>query len=250
MNTASERQATSVRVLLPIDETTLEYIRYRCYGEVKKVLMKSRTKIRSFTANGMKRYTKRAKRKLYLLRFETENQLNALRKIIGDTCTIGIRRRRPKVNTMDKLTLNNTINLLHAKENLDSNELTCSQHISHNSIDFLTDQYETYMVVRYHRYTFNDRGVTNAHSNVTDSNYVVSIMSSLNDMHVSGESTHNNVRLGQIFSREEDVVMEVTFVNDEYAVLTCIEPDDRVGDEVIERDLELLYNQICAYNNT
>lgn len=248
MNTESERQVTAVRVPLNVDETLLDYILYRCDGEVKKVLLKTSGKLRSLTSKGMKRYTRRAKRNLHLLRFDNDVYFGLLRKIIGESCTIGIRRRKPKVDTMDKLQYNNTINLILGKEWQQTEERTYKQYINHESIDFLVDEYDTFMVVRYDSFNYNSRGITNENKNVTENIYCTRIISAIHQIKRSVQPRPKTVRVGQLLNREEGEVLVVTFTNGEYALLKYLEPIDKEGTQIEERDLGLLYEQIRAYN--
>lgn len=81
--------------------------------------------------------------------------------MIGDSCTIGICYRRPKMGTTDKLEYNNTINVILGKEN--------TELISLYSIDFVVDsKFKTYMVVRYESYNYNQSGVTNENIDVSE----------------------------------------------------------------------------------
>lgn len=249
MNTESERQHTSVRVPVQIDEMTLEYIRYRCAGETNKILLNSRRKRRSMTLKGMKRKTRRAKRRLYLLRFETEASLIRLRQIIGESCTIGVRRRRPKIDTGDRLEFNNTINLIVGFQEDATNKRSDKQYINNESIDFCRDEFDSYIVVRYDSYNYNSSGVTNENKNHNYNSYVTNILSGIDEMESNEREEENAVRIGQIMNRDDDAVMIVTYVNDEYAVLKYIEPYEQAGIEIRESDLELLHNQICEYNS-
>lgn len=243
LNSVSERQVTSVRVPLRIDALLMEYLRYRCEGVVTQQSLKVPGRRRTITIKGMKRYTKRAKRNVSMLRFETASHLNLLRKIIGDACTIGVRRRRPKLGCSDQIRFNDAINLILGSENM----ATTKQHVCHNSIDIVTDQYESYMCVRYSCYLYNDKGLSNEFTNVTADEYISYMMSSIN--YNIKHNTSRSVRVGQYFSRGENTLLQVASIENGAARIVYLEPDDIFGKELIETNLDALSNEIKQYNS-
>lgn len=250
MNTESERQVTVVRVPLNVDEVVLDYIAYRCNGIVKKKRINSPGRLRCITMKGLKRKAARARTNLYLLRFETQSQITVLRKIIGDTSIVGIRRRRPKIGFSDKVEFNTVINMIHGIDDDENNQqLTMKRYIYHDSIDFLFDEYETFMTVRYDSYNYNDDGITNENADITNVDFVQDIMAavvyqSINPRH----EIRSNVTVGSLLGRGADQLLEVTSIQNDHAILTYIEPDNLAGTEIVETDFITLSNDIRHYN--
>lgn len=244
LNSAAERQVPIVRVPVNIDCTLMQYIEYRSDVVVAAVTLKQSGRLSFTTLKGMKRSTKKAKRKLKLRRFETVEQLGILRKIIGDSCTIGIRRRRPKLGFTDRLQMNNGINIIVGSEN----EPTTKKQVYHESIDFVSDERETYMMVRYVSYLYNSKGITNEFRNVTSNDYVAYMLSSIDPM-VNAIKYKDNVRVGQIFGRGENAVLQVKSIDENVAVLTYLQPEEYVGKEIYETNFEGLRNEIRQYNS-
>lgn len=247
MNSESERQITIVRVPLVIDDETLDYIAYRCGDEVKKITINTKGRKRCITTKGLKRKAGRARNNLSILRFETEAQLVTLRKIIGKTTTVGIRRRRPKIGTTDQLELNNTINLIVGKNNNNNQQpaLTTQRYIRHESIDLVVDANDKFMIVRYDSYNYNRKGVTNESSDLSENAYVVEILSGIAEVRCNNQY----VRIGHLLSRDNVMLLRVTSVLTNHAVLECIAPAEIAGESFIENDLILLEREIRAYNS-
>ena len=243
LNSVSEKQVMSVRVPLRIDSILLEYLRYRSLGVVTQQTLRIHGRRRTITIKGMKRYTKRANRKVSLLRFETVNHFNILRAIIGDACTIGVRRRRPKLGCNDKLQFNDAINLILGSDNI----ATTKQHVCHESIDIVTDQYESYMCVRYSCYLYNNKGLCNEVKNVITNDYISYMLSSIkmND----NNNLNQNVRVGQYLSRGENVILQVASIDNGVARLVYLEPNEVAGTEIFENNLDVLFNEIKQYNS-
>lgn len=251
MNSQSERQVTVVRVPLSIEDITLDYIAYRCVGGVNKVKINTRGRIRSITTKGLKRKSGRARNKLHLLRFETTAQMLLLRSIIGSTSTVGIRRRRPKLGCTDKLDYNNTINLILGIDNDDvqQNALTVHKYIHHDSIDLVADEYESYMVVRYDSYIYNHHGISNEMIDVSNNTYVNEVTSAISQNTINENDRYSSIRVGQILSRGEHCLFEISSVTPDHAVLRYVDPEEMAGQEIIERDFTLLDQQIQDYNS-
>lgn len=66
--------------------------------------------------------------------------------------------------------------IIGMKENHENNQLTTKRYIYHDSIDFVFDEYDMYMIVRYDCYNYNQMGLTNEHSDETSNDYVTNIV--------------------------------------------------------------------------
>jgi hypothetical protein len=232
MNSESERQVPIVRVPVLIDTVTLNYLEYRSRGVVEKRSIKSR-QIRSLTHKGAKRGTYRARNEAHLMRYETQSQLAVLRKIIGNSCTFGIRRRRPKLGREDQLEYNNTLNIIIGinDENNPQAALTTPKYIYHDSVDIVVDTRQSYMIVRYEGYNYNGSGVTNESTDLNNNEYVSDIMSGVCKV----PKRNKPIRVGQIFGRGEDILLRVVTINAETAVLRYLEPEHIAGQEIYSK---------------
>jgi hypothetical protein len=103
------------------------------------------------TTKGLKRSTLRENHKIKptMLRFETFNQLKCLRSILGNSVTIGVRKRRPKLHESDTLLPPTTLNIVVGK---DENN---NQPTALTRIDFINNQKESHLIVLYDDYNLN-----------------------------------------------------------------------------------------------
>lgn len=243
LNSESERQVTVVRVPLNVDFILLQYLLYRCSGVIGKVTVKETGVVRCVTMRGMKRVTKKSKRNVFFLRFETEQHIALFHSMIGDSSTIGIRRRRPKLGCFDKLAENNAINVILPK----SQVITTKRYVYHDSIDIVSDECNSFMMVRYGSYMYNGTRLENERSDIINNDYIMK-MFSCNEMNRT-KKIQGGIRVGQILSRGTNIVAEVKSVTESAAVLIYLEPEELEGHEEIEDDLELLCRQIKEFNS-
>lgn len=90
-------------------------------------------------------------------------------------------------------------------------QLTTKKDIYHDSIDFVVDEYQSYMVVRYDSFNYNDDGVTNEHSDVSTNEYIEDMMSGI--VSETSQLTYQKVYVGQIFGRGDDSAFKITAVH-------------------------------------
>lgn len=80
----------------------------------------------------------------YLIRFETESQLSALRNVIGAFATTGVRRLRPKKGETAPITTNQTINFVRPQ---DEEEVHFKKISKRNGIDVKWCSDETCLII-------------------------------------------------------------------------------------------------------
>jgi hypothetical protein len=92
-----------------------------------------------------------------LLRFETEAQLQCLRNILGDATTVGVRMRRPKINSYNSLLTFTKLNVIVGSDN---QQIQIRKECFNDRIDFFFNDYDSYIAVSFDEYLVN--GTTNA----------------------------------------------------------------------------------------
>ncbi len=152
LNRYGERQQTRYRQKFDFDATLWRYLVYRTQGIVEEVnLSTAKGNIRSMTTKGLKRHTLRenSKKKPTMLRFETFSQLKCLRSILGNSVTIGVRKRRPRLEDSDTLVPPTTLNIVVGKDD-SNNPITVLTRI-----DFINSQKDSHFIILYDDYNLN-----------------------------------------------------------------------------------------------
>ena len=148
LNRYAERQENWSKVKCNMNDTLWDYLIHRTNGLVNQVTTKSPGIIRNATLMGIERVSKRVPQTTHCLRFETKEQLLCLRKIFGDSALIGLRRRRPKLNTSDRIEPLTKVNIIVGKQ---SNEDSIPEiHRSRSSrIEFFFNDFESFICLYY-----------------------------------------------------------------------------------------------------
>ena len=180
LNRSGERQQTRYRQKFNFGTTLWRYLKYRTEGIVDEVeLSHAKGNIRTITTKGLKRNTVREKnkKKPTMLRFETNTQLKCLRSILGNSVTIGIRKRRPKLEESDTLLPPATLNIV-VGNNADNKK---NQSLPLTRIDFINSQKDSHLIIFYDDYNLNHNAtrLTNRDDNdIINNNFIKYMLSS------------------------------------------------------------------------
>ena len=176
MNRDGERQHNFATIKCDNNRTLWNYLVHRTDGVVDKVTIPSTGIIRGSTLKGCTRNANRVGKgkNTYLLRFETKAQLSCLRKILGISTTIGIRKRRPKLNTEDTIEPLSKLNIILGKERED-------ETMASTRIDLYMNKFETFICLHYNAYILSagSRRLTHTttHENIIEDEYIQFILS-------------------------------------------------------------------------
>jgi hypothetical protein len=92
LNRSSEKQQNYCKVDINFDSLFWNYLLHRTEDVVKVTTVPSKYR-RPNTSKGMKRKTVAVPQKTTILRFQTKKQLSVLRSILGNSSTIGVRKK-------------------------------------------------------------------------------------------------------------------------------------------------------------
>ena len=151
LNRYGDRQQNRYRQKFPFGEVFWDYLKFRTRGVVTEVEVPSH-QYRSMLTQGIRRHTVRVKNKrqrTYMLRFESTQQLECLRNILGNTVTIGVRKRRPKIDASDTVRPSTILNVVAGRDNPDDNDCSVTR------IDFVNNTHDAHILVLYEDYILN-----------------------------------------------------------------------------------------------
>lgn len=206
-------------------------------------------KIISSTTYGLKRSSIRVSKNPYMFRFETKEQLQLLRQIIGDFSTLGCRRKRPKLRTEEKIKLNNKLNVVLGNE---EEEIPFRNRTYRTCVDIGSDEFGSYIKVVYDSYLYTSQGMINFSDNgLSKDSYILEMMNPLRQISSANESENiikeNIITLGSLLRRNDgNELLKVVKVTEKGITLEYILPKPRKGETIIEYDVCKIQSEIDA----
>ena len=183
LNKYSEKEENTTILQFPFDELLWSYLINRTKGILEERELLSDGTVRCFTLKGMIRETMRTgpQRITSILRFQTESQLECLRKILGDATTIGIRMRRPKLYCKSIVQPNDTLNIIIGSEL--NRKAPFQINTNTSRIDFIKNDNnnDSYIFVKYENYKLSSNSkllLNKKHENILNHAHVKYMMNS------------------------------------------------------------------------
>jgi hypothetical protein len=180
MNKYSEKDDNTTEMEFPFDELIWSYLIYRTKDVLVEHELLSDGTIRCFTLKGMIRETMRTGNEAsYILRFQTEDQLECLREILGDATTLGIRMRRPQLNVKTIIQPNTTMNIIIGSDMEQNSPFRINSNA--NRIDFIKNDNNSYIVVKYEGYKLSSNSkllLNKKHQNIINHFHIKYMMDS------------------------------------------------------------------------
>jgi hypothetical protein len=141
--------------------------------------------------HGMVGSKKSIERSAELIRFETEDQLTSLRKLLGSTITYGFREKKPRVGTTKRIAENWAVHVISGADTVEDPFVPFTKK---EGIDFIYDQIELKVVLRYHKYLF-----TTQHSTLqTETHHMIPPMHGVicvNVSHITTSCTYADTKI-------------------------------------------------------
>jgi hypothetical protein len=255
LNRASEKQSKfgdSIR--FKIDQEMVNYLVYKSTKLVEIQNVKVQSRIRATTLKGLHRRATRVQVKSSMLRYETESQLSLLRTIIGTSSSIGLQKKRPKLNIPDKIQFNDLFHLIIGNE---LNEEPTRLRTTKSGVDIIFNENYGILTVRYKKFIYNDYTIFNTsnHEKLIHNKFLQYMMNGDSDTITSRSTSQNNVNfsveINSYLKRPNDGVLKVShFVdNNQRAVLVYVFPKEKRGYEIFEDDFEKLKLEIEHYSH-
>lgn len=149
LNRRADRQDNFIRIPFHFDDILKTYILYRTQGIVNPIVVTAGL-IRCFTLKGLDRETFRAPNLIKLVRFQTNNQLQCLRSIVGNAVTIGQRVRRPRLFEREELRPQTVVHVILGRNEDVPVHLRRGDRSSR--IDFVFSDYHSYVLIYFDDY--------------------------------------------------------------------------------------------------
>jgi hypothetical protein len=189
-----------------------------------------------------------------MLRFETESQLILLRSIIGSSSTIGLQKRRPKINLPEKIQFNDLFHLIVGNEEVEDPRRFRS---TKSGVDFIYNKSYAILTARYEKHIYNDCIIFNNNRNgkLHNNRYMNYMMNGISETSNSTSITeldgNNSIVLNSFIKRVNDGVLKVShFVDDNSrVVLIYVFPKEKRGQEIYENNFEKLKLEIQHYSS-
>jgi hypothetical protein len=245
LNRATERQCKfGESIKFSIDQEMMDYLVFKSVPVVKLQQLPSRSVIRATTTKGLRRVAVKVNRNASILRYETEDQLQLLRCIIGSGYTVGMQKKRPKLNLPDKIQINDPFHVIIGGTVPETPTLLRTQK---SGIDIIHNKYNCIMTVRYEKYIYNNILLHNINGEDKLSNnlYFKEMMSGM----VNVSQPIKNIRINSYINRVGDGILKVSrFVESSNKVVLCyVSPKEKRGNEIFEDDLVKLQSEIQQY---
>ena len=153
LNRWGGQQPNKYKLKFPFGNILWAYIKHCTKGVVEETTLSSRGYCRPMTTKGIRRQTVRARRPKpsTMLRFENYDQLNCLRRILGNSITLGVRKRKPKLGESDIVQPLTTINIIIGN----NGEAGNNNGRVVTKIDFVNNLKDPHIMLYYDDYTFS-----------------------------------------------------------------------------------------------
>ena len=247
LNRQSERQGLFARArekvpLFP-PETWL-YLSRRAAGVIEPIKRSGR-RVRQRLLYGMKMQTKRVETKVEILRFETDEQLIVLRKILGIAATVGVRRRKARIDETKYIQTNDALNIVTGS---DSAEDPFTLRTEEEGIDLVFDQMELVVICRYSKYVYSadDDGEP---VDCPCDHVEALLLGGGQNPNLVDDSQESLVVIGSMF-QFDNVVLRISSVKSDEVVGEVVAPSGRRGERITFTDKGEVSRLVVAYNSS
>lgn len=175
-----------------------------------------------------------------ILRFDTPDKMKLFRDLFGNTSTVGIRRRKPKLNTTNHLRANDILNVIQFPE---AHPEAFSRYTNFPGIDLIFAGAPTNTIqvaVRYSKHIFNPRETINCASLRSIIEFATPNTGAVNTLPA--------IALGSLFEHGNMLLEAVMF--DSGTIRTRVKhPRSQLGNMITFRDIEYVKTQVEKYIN-
>jgi hypothetical protein len=257
MNSISERQGNHTKMSgkIILSQEGWSYIRRNAQRSGMDSRIFHCRSIRSRLVGALTSVSHRIERAAEFYRFETEEQLLLLQKILGTNSIYGKRQRRARLDNQKTIIVNDVLNVVTTGLFVLAEE-PFTRRTVRDGIDFLYDSVELTVVIRYSKFIYS----TNAGNNTPIYTLPVHLRTVLTKTNLHGRpQTPNdnnpqndiqtiNISENSLFEWHDGNIYSIMSTRNNNIVAECIAPRRNRGLQLETNNIELVEEAIRQYN--